>query len=170
MRRSRSRFLALILLLSTWIPGHLTAEPVTVIRGNDVTVLDVEGRDSWEERIVLPAASDDLASEPVQPETAPLALQIVVIHAGEDEAWNTAWRLISPWQRGIETHRIGRTGRSQRVAPRGIPGRGPFQIRIHRTGDVGRLWEIPTLRLGAIRTHRMGLRRPSRIRVHGVRH
>jgi hypothetical protein len=156
------------------MPGFAAAEPVTVIRGIDVAVVNA-GDDIFREepREVAPAVTRERRSEALPrllavPDDGAWRVVVVVVEASPE----IAWQLISPWGRGIETHDHGRWP-SMIVTHRAPTARVASAIRVHGTGG-GRSnpSAIRKLRFvgdeSRIKVHRGRSRGPSRIRVHGV--
>jgi hypothetical protein len=154
------------------MPGFAAADPVTVIRGSNVTVVDAGGSDSWQEpRGVAPERGSEPASRsPTAPDDDPSWVVIVDTEASPE----TAWELVSPWEgRGIEVHDADDSRPSQIVTHRGPTLREASEIRVHGAdGERSNPSAIRTLPFGGdeshIKVHGGRSQGPSRIRVHGV--
>jgi hypothetical protein len=163
--------------LVVWMPGFAAAEPVTVIRGGQVTVVDT-GRDpsAEEPREVAPAAARERSSEalPRLP-TAPgdEAWRVVIVWV--ESSPQIAWELVTPWERrGIRIHEGADGRRPWRIVTHRAPtARVASAIRVHGTGgERSNPWAIRTRPLGGdesrIKVHGGRSRGWSRSRGHGV--
>ena len=137
------------------VPGIAAAEKVIVFLGTEVAIMD--GSDGFARearRAVAPTVPRERGGDSSPP--APVALRVygwivdptpqvidVFVDARDDP--ETAWGLVSPWERGIQVH--GGHARSKLVAS-GPPARVAW-IRLHgASGERANPWAITTLGLG----------------------
>jgi hypothetical protein len=163
-------------LLAVATAGIASADPLTVVRGSDVSVVEAGDGDSSEEPdVVAPAGPQEAVGEPSSPlrtEPADGAARVFVVDV--EASPETAWELVSPWEeRGIETHADDGTKPSKVVTHGGPTAPEHSEIRVHGTdGERSDPSAIRTLPLGGdevnIKVHDGRSQGPSRIRVHGV--
>ncbi len=170
MRNSLRIAPAVALALSlAGVPGIAAAEKVIVILGSEVTTVD--GSDGFARearRVVAPTVPPQRGGDPSPAPVDPTP-QVIVVFVDARDYPETAWGLISPWDRGIKVH--GGRVRSKHTTSGGQPARVSW-IRLHgASGERANPWAITTLGLGGdgshIKVHGMGSRSHSRIRVHG---
>ena len=152
------------------VPGIAAAEKVIVILGSEVTTVD--GSDGFARearRAVAPMVPRQRGGDPSPPAPVDPTPQVIVVFVDARDFPETAWGLISPWDRGIKVH--GGRVRSKHMTSGGQPAPVSW-IRLHgASGERANPWAITTLGLGGdgshINVHGMGSRPHSRIRVHG---
>ena len=150
------------------VPGIAAAEKVIVILGSEVATVD--GSDGFARearRAVAPTVPRQRGGDPSPPALVDPTSQVIVVFVDARDYPETAWGIVSPWERGIKVH--GGRARSKLVASG--PTAGVSWIRLHGASGERAPWAIPTLGLSGdrshIKVHSMGSRPHSRIRVHG---
>jgi hypothetical protein len=115
---------ALASALVACIPWIASAEPVTVIRGSQRSVVDAREGDAREARhVVVPAALPARSIEPAA--AAPVAPVHRVVLVDVRALPELAWEMVNPWEEsGIKVHRMA--------------SRHPSRIRVHGAGRPSR--------------------------------